>query len=42
LNDQDVFDTSVEEIAKACGKYTAGRNYNEGLAFQVGAGQMIA
>ena len=42
LNDQDVFDTSVEEIAKACGKYTAGRNYNEGLAFEVGAGQMIA
>lgn len=42
LNDKEVFDTSVESVAKACGKYTAGRNYNEGLAFGVGAGQMIA
>ena len=31
LNDSEVFDTSVEAVAKACGKYTAGRNYNEGL-----------
>jgi len=42
LNESDVFDTSVEEVAKACGKYSTGRNYNEGLAFTVGAGQMIA
>lgn len=42
LDDQTVFDTSVESIAKACGKYTSGRNYNEWLSFAVGAGQMIA
>lgn len=42
LDDENVFDTSVEEIAKACGKYSSWRNYNEGLAFEVGAGQMIA
>ena len=41
LDEETVFDTSIEEIAKACGKYSSGRNYNEGLAFQVGAGQMI-
>ena len=42
LDEQTVFDTSVESIAKACGKYQSGRNYNEGLSFGVGAGQMIA
>ena len=42
LDEETVFDTSVESIAKACGKYASGRNYNEGLAFGVGAGQMIA
>ena len=42
LDEQTVFDTSVESIAKACGKYASGRNYNEGLSFKVGAGQMIA
>ena len=42
LDEQTVFDTSVESIAKACGKYASGRNYNEGLSFGVGAGQMIA
>lgn len=41
LDEQTVFDTSVESIAKACGKYQSGRNYNEWLAFNVGAGQMI-
>lgn len=35
LSDSEVFDTSVESIAKACGKYTAARNYNEGLGFTV-------
>lgn len=42
LNDQEVFDTSVESIAKAAGKYSPARNYNEGLSFTVGAKQMIA
>jgi len=42
LDDGTVFDTSVEEVAKACGKYMSGRNYDEGLSFAVGAGQMIA
>ena len=41
MDDETVFDTSIEEIAKACDKYSSGRNYSEGLAFQVGAGQMI-
>ncbi|MEI7558313.1 MAG: hypothetical protein WCJ45_05950 [bacterium] len=36
LDEQTVFDTSVESVAKACGKYNAGRNYNEGLSFKVG------
>lgn len=42
LDEETVFDTSVESIAQACGKYSSGRNYNEGLSFAVGAGQMIA
>ena len=42
LDAETVFDTSVESIAKACGKYSSGRNYSEWLAFTVGAGQMIA
>jgi len=41
LDDETVFDTSVEEVAKACGKYMSGRDYTQGLSFQVGAGQMI-
>lgn len=42
LKDGTLFDTSVGEVAQACGKFQQGRNYNEGLAFQAGAGQMIA
>ena len=42
LNDSEVFDTSVESIAKASGKYSSARNYNEWLSFTVAAGQMIA
>jgi len=42
LDDETVFDTSVEEVAKACGKYAAGRDYSQWLSFEVGAGQMIA
>ena len=41
LADGSVFDTSVIDIAKACGKYQAGRDYTNGLGFTVGAGQMI-
>lgn len=42
LDDQTVFDTSVESVAKACGKYAAGRDYKAGLSFTVGGGNMIA
>lgn len=42
LPDGTVFDTSKEDVAKEHGKYTTGRNYDEGLSFTVGAGQMIA
>jgi FKBP-type peptidyl-prolyl cis-trans isomerase 2 len=42
LGEDQVFDTSVEEVAKWCGTYNAARNYNEGLAFPVGEGKMIA
>jgi FKBP-type peptidyl-prolyl cis-trans isomerase 2 len=41
LEDGSVFDTSVETVAKACGSYNVARDYNEGLAFTAGAGQMI-
>jgi FKBP-type peptidyl-prolyl cis-trans isomerase len=37
LADGTVFDTSVESVAKACGLYTAQRNYKEGLEFTAGA-----
>jgi FKBP-type peptidyl-prolyl cis-trans isomerase 2 len=42
LEDGTVFDTSVESIAQACGKYSAQRDYSAWLPFTVGAGQMIA
>lgn len=42
LDGENVFDTSVESIAKACGKHNPARNYNEWLAFSVWAWQMIA
>lgn len=42
LEDGTVFDTSVKDVAIACGKYASGRNYDEWLPFTVGAGQMIA
>lgn len=41
LNDSEVFDTSVEAVAKACGTHNPMRNYAEGLVFTVAAGQMI-
>ena len=42
LADGTVFDTSEESVAKWCGTYNEGRNYDEWLAFNVWAGQMIA
>ena len=42
LADGTVFDTSVESVARWCGKYSEGRNYDEWLSFKVWAGQMIA
>ena len=42
LDEETVFDTSVESVAKACGSYNGARDYSEGLTFDVGAGQMIA
>jgi len=41
LEDGTVFDTSVESVAKACGKYITWRNYTEWLPFEVWALQMI-
>ena len=41
LNDKEVFDTSVKSVAEAAGTYSPQRNYDEGLSFTVGAGQMI-
>lgn len=41
LADGTVFDTSVENVAINCGTYVAQRNYNEGLQFVAGTGQMI-
>ena len=41
LEDWTIFDTSVESIAKACGKYNENRNYEEWLSFEVWAWQMI-
>ncbi len=42
LADWEVFDTSVESVAKACWKYQEWRDYSQWLAFQAGAWQMIA
>jgi len=42
LADGTVFDTSIESVARWCDKYNEGRNYDEWLAFEVGAWQMIA
>lgn len=42
LEDGEVFDTSVESVARACDSYNEARDYNAWLWFTVGAGQMIA
>ncbi len=39
--DGKVFDTSIQSVAQEAGLYNPQRNYEEGLAFTVGAGQMI-
>ena len=41
LEDWTVFDTSIESIARACGKYSEGRDYTQWLSFEVWAWQMI-
>lgn len=41
LNEKEVFDTSVESVAKAAALFNPQRNYSEGLSFTVGAGEMI-
>ena len=41
LEDWTVFDTSIESIAKACGKYDESRDYTQWLSFEVWAWQMI-
>ena len=41
LDHENVFDTSVEHIAKAVWKYNEHRDYSSGLPFKVGIGQMI-
>ena len=41
LADGTVFDTSIQSIAEACGTYSEGRDYTEGLSFQAWAGQMV-
>ncbi len=41
LSKDKVFDTSIESVAKACGKFHPQRNYKEWLTFTVGAWQMI-
>ncbi|MDR2416059.1 MAG: FKBP-type peptidyl-prolyl cis-trans isomerase [Candidatus Peribacteria bacterium] len=42
LADGTVFDTSIESVAKACGIYTEGRDYSEGLPFTAGTEGIIA
>lgn len=42
FEDGKLFDTSVEEVAKAEGVYNPDRDYSSGFAFILGAGQVIA
>ena len=41
LDDQNIFDTSIETIAKWCNNYYSWRDYKQWLAFQAWAWQMI-
>jgi len=34
LSDSEIFDTSVESVAQACGKYASGRDYKSWLPFK--------
>lgn len=40
-NESDVFDTSIESVARDCEKYTEGRDYNSWLEFLLWWWQMI-
>ena len=42
LKNWEVFDTSIESIAKACWSYQTWRDYSQWLSFQAWAWQMIA
>ena len=41
LEDGTVFDTSIQSIAEACGKYVTGRDYTQWLSFEAQGGQMV-
>jgi len=41
LEDGTVFDTSIQSIAQACGKYNEARDYTEWLSFEAQGGQMV-
>ena len=41
LEDGTVFDTSIQSVAEACGKYNEYRDYTEWLSFEAWANQMI-
>ena len=41
LEDGTVFDTSIESVAKACGKYITWGDYTQWLSFEVWVGQTI-
>ena len=41
LADGTVFDTSIQVVAEACGKYSEGRDYTQWLSFEAQWGQMV-
>lgn len=41
LGESEIFDTSIESIARDCGKYTQWRDYESWLEFLLWGGQMI-
>ena len=41
LEDGTVFDTSIQSIAQACGKYNEARDYTQWLSFEAQGGQMV-
>lgn len=42
LANGEVFDTSIESVAKECGLYNEARGYGSGLDFVAGSGQVVA